>query len=264
MNDRAIQTISALRSGHDELATLVRSMDLVQLSQCSGASEWDISQVLGHLGSGAEIGLAILDAALKGKGNPDMQHNQAVWARWNAMTPSERAEGFLHADEAFVHAYESLNETVRTQLRIDVGFLPQPLDVDTVAGLRLSELTYHAWDVKIAFDSAAVLAPEAVELLVDRLGMIIGFLGHADALSDRPVTLTVQLTEPARALGLVLHDAVTLTGVPERDDGCLSASAETWLRLVAGRLAPEYTPPTVQLTSDRMTLDDLRRVFPGF
>jgi uncharacterized protein (TIGR03083 family) len=264
MSDRADQTITALRAGHDELATLVGSMTPDDLTRPSAAAEWDISQVLSHLGSGAEIGLATLEAALKGTGNPGPELNQSVWARWNAMTPSEHAEGFLRADEALVTRYESLDNTTRAQLRIDLGFLPEPVDVATTAALRLSEFTYHTWDIQVMSDPAAVLAPAAVELLLDPAGMLIGFLGHSDALDGKRVTLAVQTAQPDRSFGLDLRDAVTLVGTPQEPSGVLDAPAEAWLRLIAGRLAPQHTPPTMQLTSDTITLDDLRRVFPGF
>jgi hypothetical protein len=50
---------------------------------------------------------------------------------------------------------------------------------------------------------------------------------------------------------------------PDNPDAVLTAPAEWWLRLVAGRHAPEHTPATVTLTGG-ITLDDLRRLFPGF
>jgi hypothetical protein len=31
-----------------------------------------------------------------------------------------------------------------------------------------------------------------------------------------------------------------------------------------GRHGDRYTPASVEVTSDRLTLDDLRKVFPGF
>ena len=55
MSDLADKTITALRTGHDELAALVSSMTPDDLTQPSAAEEWTISQVLSHLGSGAEI-----------------------------------------------------------------------------------------------------------------------------------------------------------------------------------------------------------------
>jgi uncharacterized protein (TIGR03083 family) len=264
MSDQTDQTIMALRTGHDELAALVGSMTPDDFTRPSAAAEWDIAQVLSHLGSGAEIGLATLEAALEGTGKPDPELAQTVWARWDAMTPGEQAEGFRHADEALVTRYESLDNTTRAQLRIDLGFLPEPVDVATAAVLRLSEFTYHTWDIQVMSDPAAVLAPTAVELLLDPLGMLIGFLGHSDALDGRGGTLAVQTAEPDRSFGLDLRDAVTLVDTPAQPAGVLHVPAEAWLRLAAGRLAPQHTPPTVLLASDTITLDDLRRVFPGF
>jgi len=258
------QAITALRTGHDELATLVASMRPDDLTQPSAATEWDISQVLSHLGSGAEIGLAMLDAALESSDNPTPEFIQSVWARWDAMTPSERAEGFLRANEALVKRYESLDDTTRAQLRIDLGFLPEPVDVATAAALRLSEFTFHTWDIRVMSDPATVLAPAAVPLLLDPLGMLIGFLGHSDALEGKQLTLAVQTAEPDRSFGLDLRDAVAVVDTPAQPADLLDTPAEAWLRLIAGRLAPQHTPPTMQLTSDTITLDDLRRVFPGF
>lgn len=264
MSDRADRTITALRTGHDELAAFVGTMTPDDLTQPSACAEWDISQVLSHLGSGAEIGLATLEAALEGIGNPGPEFNQGVWARWDAMTPGERAEGFLHADEALVKRFENLDTTARAQLRIDLGFLPEPIDVATVATLRLSEFTYHTWDIQVRSDAAAVLAPAAVGFMLDQLGMLIGFIGHAEALGGRRVTLAVQTTGPDRTFGLDLRDAVTLADTPPEPAGVLDIPAEAWLRLAAGRLTPQHTPSGTELTGDSVTLDDLRRVFPGF
>lgn len=264
MSEQANQAISALRTGHSELAALVGGLGAEDLTRPSGAAEWDISQVLSHLGSGAEIALAILEAALEGAGNPGIEYYRTVWARWNAMAPTERAAGFLDANEAAVHRFETLDDPTKDTLRIDMGFLPQPVDVATAARLRLSEFALHTWDVKVAFDPAAVLATEAVGLLLDQLSLLIGRLGHADALDGSRTTLAVHTTAPDRSFGLDLHETVTLADAPPEPDGVLSTPAEAWLRLTAGRLAPQHTPPTVHLVSDILTLDDLRRVFPGF
>jgi uncharacterized protein (TIGR03083 family) len=264
MTERADRTINALRSGHDALAELVRGFAADDLTRPSAASEWDVSQVLSHLGSGAEIGLATLEAALNGSGNPGGDVNKTIWARWDAMSPAERAEGFLTADEALVRRYEELDTQTRTDLRIDLGFLPAPVDVATSGALRLNEFAHHSWDIEAAFDPAATLAPAATGLLFDTVAMLIGYVGKADALDGRRVTLAVRLTSPERSFGLGLHDAVELTDEPSRSDGVLTAPSEWWLRLVTGRHAPEHTPLAVSLTGDTVTLDDLRRVFPGF
>ncbi|MFE2940532.1 maleylpyruvate isomerase family mycothiol-dependent enzyme [Streptomyces sp. NPDC059255] len=262
--DRADLTIKALRTGHDELASLVRDFTADDLTHATGASEWDVSQVLSHLGSGAEINLAVLESALNGTERPDGDFNRSVWARWDAMTPAERAERFLEADEVLVRRYEGLDAQARADLRIDLGFLPAPVDVATAATMRLSEFAHHAWDVRVGFDPTAALAPEATRLLLDQTAALIGFLAKPAALDGRQVALAVRLTSPDRSFGLELGDAATVGDTPDRPDGVLTAPAEWWLRAVTGRHAPDHTPAAVVLTGDAITLDDLRRVFPGF
>ena len=264
MTERADETIKALRSSHDDLVTLLRDFTPADLTRASGAAKWDVSQVLSHLGSGAEINLASLDGALDGTGNPAGDFNQDVWARWDAMSSQERAESFLTADEALVRRYEGLDAATRQNLRVDLGFLPVPLDVAGVAGLRLNEVAHHVWDIKVAFDPAAALAPEATPLLFDQTPMLIGFVGKAHELDARPVTIAVNTTSPQRSFGLAIAETVSLVEAPDSPSAVLDAPAEWWLRLLTGRHAPEHTPATVTLTGGTVTLDDLRRVFPGF
>ncbi|MPY53751.1 maleylpyruvate isomerase N-terminal domain-containing protein [Streptomyces acidicola] len=109
MSERADRIIAALRSGHDHLASLAGGWGAGDLTRASGAAEWDVSQVLSHLGSGAEIGLATLEGALEGTGPKDADFNKSVWARWDAMSPGERAEAFVPANEALVARYESVS-----------------------------------------------------------------------------------------------------------------------------------------------------------
>lgn len=264
MTDRADETIKALRSGHEDLAALVRGMTADDLARRSAATEWDVSQVLSHLGSGAEINLAGLEGALDGTGNPGGEFNQGVWARWDAMTREERAEGFLSANEVLLRRYEGLDERTRESLRIDLGFLPEPVDLAMAAGLRLTEFAHHTWDVKATFDPAATLASEAVPVLFDQVRVLIGFLGKPAELGGGPVTIAVRTTAPERSFGLRVGETVSLTETPQAPDAVLTAPAEWWLRLLAGRHAPRYTPDAVTLTGGTITLDDLRRLFPGF
>ncbi|MGW4912817.1 maleylpyruvate isomerase family mycothiol-dependent enzyme [Streptomyces sp. NPDC004270] len=264
MTDRADRTIDALRSGHDYLTAVVHGLASADLNRPSGASGWDVSQVLSHLGSGAEISLAVLEGALNATGTPDQDFNKAVWARWDGMSPIERAEGFVAANDALVSRYEGLDTQTRKELRIDLGFLPMAADAATVAGIRLTEFAHHTWDVEVAFDHEAPLLSTLTGLLLDQAGPFLDFLGKADALDARPVRIAVHTTAPERAFGLEVANSLTLTDVPDQPDAVLNAPAEWWLRLTTGRHAPAHTPSEVSLASTSLTLDDLRRVFPGF
>ncbi|MFC7381964.1 maleylpyruvate isomerase family mycothiol-dependent enzyme [Sphaerisporangium rhizosphaerae] len=263
MTDRADEMITALRSGLDDLAGLVRGFTADDLARRSGASEWDVSQVLSHLGSGAEIFLATIDGALSGAGAPDGDFIKSIWARWDGRSRAERAEHVVGANEALVSRLEGLDRQTKDELRIPLWFPAPPRDVAGLTGMRLTEFAYHTWDVKVAFDQAATLEPWAVAQLLDEAGVLLGFTGSAGEL-DGQAAIAVRLTSPERSFGLGIDDAVSLTDVPGAPDGVLSAPAEWWLRLVAGRHAPEHTPAEVSLDSEKITLDDLRRVFPGF
>ncbi|MFC0505551.1 maleylpyruvate isomerase family mycothiol-dependent enzyme [Micromonospora costi] len=263
MSSIADQTIAALRSGHDALAAFVGKLGPDDLTRPSGASDWQVSQVLSHLGSGAEINLAALRAAQAGDPPPGGDFNPSVWARWDAMPPAEHASGFLEANERLVEAYEALDASARADLRIDLGFLPEPVDVATAARMRLSEFALHRWDVEVGFDPAATVADDAVPLLLDQVGAMLAWTGRPDVLAGRHALLAVRLHDPDRTYGLQLGDRVELTDAPERPDGELTAPAEAWLRLTVGRLGPQYTPEDVRVTGP-VSLDDLRGVFPGF
>jgi uncharacterized protein (TIGR03083 family) len=263
MTSPADPIIAVLRSGHDDLARYAEGLDEAALAGPSGASEWDVAHVLSHLGSGAEIGLATLESALDGGKSPGGEFNEGVWARWNAMSPTEQRDEFVAANRRFVERLEGLDATTRTELRVDMGFLPAPISVAEAARMRLSEFTHHAWDVKVGADPSAVLDPDAVPLLFDMVGPFLGWISRPDALGGKHATLAIELTHPERSFGLSLGDAVTLTDRPDYPDGVLRIPAEAWLRLVYGRLAPQWTPAGVEITGP-VTLDDLRRTFPGF
>ncbi|MFC0534131.1 maleylpyruvate isomerase N-terminal domain-containing protein [Phytohabitans kaempferiae] len=256
--------IAVLRTGHDDLAGLVSGLSDDELAGPSGAAEWDISQVLSHLGSGAVIGRATLQAALDGEPNPGHEFNLTTWDKWNAMSRRERAEGFLQADESLTALYESLDADTRERLRIDVGFLPAPVDVATAARMRLSELALHVWDVRVGFDEHATMAADATAILLHTAPGMLAWAGKADPLDGRRLVLQVTTTDPASVFALRLEAPISVDAVvPETTDGTLTLPAEAWLRLVAGRLGPRYTPDAVVATG-AADLDLLRRVFPGY
>jgi uncharacterized protein (TIGR03083 family) len=264
MTSTADRMIEVLRSEHEWLAAFVAALDDAALIKISGASEWTVAMVLSHLGSGAEITLATLEVALTGVDDRGADFNQSVWDTWNAKAPAAQAQDFVTVNDKLVARYESIDDATRDAIRIDLGFLPQPLDLATAAGLRLSEFAHHSWDVRVAFDPAVTLSIASASLLIDQFGLLFGWLGHGDLVEGRHGALAVRTIEPDRYLGVELGDKITLTEVSSQPDAVLTITAEAWLRLIAGRLAPENTPSTTELTGELVSLDDLRRAFPGF
>ncbi|HEX4018603.1 MAG TPA: maleylpyruvate isomerase family mycothiol-dependent enzyme [Frankiaceae bacterium] len=264
VTDRSLtdRTIEALRAEHDALADIVRELSDAELSGPSGASEWTAAQVLSHLGSGAEIALAGYQATFDATPPPPDEFNQQVWDRWNAMAPADQASGFLEHDEALVAALEALPSEQRESLVIDLGFLPDPLPLGPVLAMRLNEAAQHGWDVRVGLDPAAVIGESTATVLAEHfaggLGFLLGFTGKADALAS-PAVINL------RDAGYALHvqDRVQLVSGPGEATATFTGPLESAVRLFGGRLTPQYTPDAVEV-SGNLTLDDLRRVFPGY
>ncbi|MCW2494418.1 maleylpyruvate isomerase family mycothiol-dependent enzyme [Jatrophihabitans sp.] len=262
MTSLAERTIAALRTNHDVLAALVPTLSAEQLNGPSGASEWPVAQVLSHLGSGAEITLAGFSAALNGTPAPEQSFNESVWDRWNAASPQEQAEWFLEHNAALVETLEALPAEVRESLEIKLGFLPAPIPLAAAAGMRLNEAAQHSWDVRVAFDPTATLAEDAAAVLAEQFGgtlnFLLGFTSKADALTV-PAVVAIGDT----GYGLEITDTVAATPAVADPTATFDGPLEAALRLISGRLGPDYTPEGLTVTGN-VSLDDLRRVFPGF
>jgi uncharacterized protein (TIGR03083 family) len=265
MASLADRTIEAHNDTHRRLVKLVNGLSDDDLRRPSGAAEWSVADALSHLGSGAELHLANLRAA---QGDErEREPNQDVWDRWNARSPREQADAFLIAAEAVVVAYEALTDADRERLRVSLSWLPEPVDMALFTGMRLHELALHGWDVEVAFDDNAALAPEAAAVMLEHLrggySFLLRFAAKTAALHGASATLRVEATEPERTFGLMLDDGARLDDAPDDPTGVLTLPLESFLRLLAGRLTPAHTPAGASLTG-AVSLDVLRGVFAGY
>ena len=240
----------------------MRSLTLEQLATPTRFGEWTLAQVLSHLGSGAVITLATLEAAIAGQPNPGLEANKSVWAVWDAKPPQACADDSLAADETLLARYDSLDEATRESLRIDLGFLPAPLDVAGAATFRLNEFALHSWDVRSFLDAAAVIEPSAVPLVVGVEDVMLPWICKPDLLG-RAATVRVELTDLDRSFALVLAERASIGEATDDADAVLRLPAEAWLRLATGRLGPAATPESVEV-SGPVTLEALRTVLPGY
>jgi uncharacterized protein (TIGR03083 family) len=256
------RTITALRATHDDLATLVSDLSEDQLHRTSGATDWTVAQVLSHLGSGAEIALAVLTATIAGTTAPGEGVTDPVWDRWNAMKPPDQAAGYIEHDTRLITTYEALSPQQRETLQIDLGFLPAPLPVAAVAGMRLSETAQHSWDVRVAVDPDATIPGYTAQLMAEHLAgdlrFMTGFIGRTDALAAPAV---VEIADSG--FGIVIADSVSLTQAVPTPTATFVGPLEAAIRLIGGRLTVAHTPAAVEVTGNP-TLDDLRKVFPGY
>src|SRR5215472_16758291 len=157
--------IATLRDSHDRLLGLAGPLTPEQLRSQSYCKDWSIAQALSHIGSGAEISAMMLPGAL-GKAEPvNREAFGAVWDRWNAMSPDDQAAAALIADAQHIGMLEQLTD--EDLASISFSFLGLTLDAVGLIRLRVGEHAIHTWDIAVMLDPAAVVAPDAVHLLID-------------------------------------------------------------------------------------------------
>jgi uncharacterized protein (TIGR03083 family) len=245
---------SALQTSAARLRGIVEPLSPEQLRVRAYPAEWSIADVLSHLGSGAQLMRAQLDADLEHRDLPD-DFAQAVWAEWNAKSPEVKVADSLASDRALLARIDSLTEDERDRFVFSVG--PLQLGIGEFQRMRLNEHALHTWDVEVTFDPAATVPEAEAEAVVDNLGLIIGFVGKPTGVVH---DLHVRTTAPARDFTLALGaEGVTLTPCADAHAPDLELPAEALIRLVYGRLDPGHTPAGIESP----VLDELRRAFPG-
>src|SRR4051812_31338911 len=222
------RTIAALRANHDALAALVPTLSEEQLMSASGATEWTVAQALSHLGSGAEITRKPIATA---EGHQvEVEENQSIWDRWNALSAAEQAAGFVTHDEAYLDTVEALSAEQRDGLMVDLGFLPEPVPLVVALGMRLNEVANHAWDVRVGVDPSATVDTDSAELLVELFGgplaFLLGFSGHADQI-EREVRLAIP------GGGIEVTDTVTVTKEVDHPTATFEAPVDAVVRLLS-------------------------------
>jgi uncharacterized protein (TIGR03083 family) len=272
MPDPARAPITALRSSHDRLVRIAGGLAEETARTMSYCTEWTIAQVYSHLGSGAEIAIDALRAAVEHREPMSRDDYPKIWAAWNDRPPTEQVAQAVRADTALVEAYEGYSDEELSAARV---LLFGMLDVDGpgLARFRLPELAIHTWDVAVALDPAARVLPDAVELIIDDLPGRMGWLGKPQG---RSWSITVETTGPPRTFTLTSGEAVTLAPGGTADggtadggtagggapDGVLRLPAEAFLRLTYGRLDDANLDGT-DASDSRVTLAELRATFPG-
>jgi uncharacterized protein (TIGR03083 family) len=250
--------LAVLRASHTRQRTLVESLSPAEMSAPSYDKGWTVAQVLSHLGSQAEIFDMFLDAGLSGRQPPGQEAFPPVWDAWNKRTSQQQAHDSLEATDRFVARLEGLaDETLATPIKL----FGMDLLIGDMARLRVAEHAVHSWDIAVAFDPSASVAPDAVALLIDSLAALVARGGKPQG---RPFDLHIHTTTPDRDFMLSVHATAELrVFADEPGAGSLDLPAEALVRLVYGRLDAEHTP-ALTLVADEITLDDVRRVFPGF
>jgi uncharacterized protein (TIGR03083 family) len=246
--------LDALRSSVDRLHDLAAPLTEPQLTGGAYPTEWTITQVLSHLGSGAVITQRRLEDTLASQDTPD-DFAPSVWDTWNAKSPLAQRDDALSADAALLVRLEAVAPDDRDRFQSAMG--PMTLDFAQFVGMRLNEHAFHTWDIEVVENPEATLPEQVAALVVDNLELVARFTAKP---TEERATITVATTAPERGFTIDLTpEKVTFqTGSPAAAAD-LELLAEGFARLIYGRLDSTHTPAG----GHGAALDTLRRVFPG-
>ena len=115
-------------------------------------------------------------------------------------------------------------------------------DLSALAWMRLAEHAVHVWDVAVSLDPGAVVAPDAVALLLPRLASTAARSGQA---ADPAFRVLLTTTDGLGAWVVDAGESASLESASAGAsyDGEVSLPAEALLRLVYGRLDPDPRRP---------------------
>jgi uncharacterized protein (TIGR03083 family) len=256
--DRASALLAVLNASHDRLAAALGNLSLDQATTQSYDDEWSVAQVSSHLGSGAEIFRLHLAAGVKGEEAADNDTYPPIWDAWNSRAPLDQVHDAVATDAGFLEDAAALSDEERERWHLDL--FGMSLDLPGFLAMRLNEHALHTWDVTVTFDPASTVPEDATTYVLEALPMVAGWAGKP---SEQQVSAEVRTTSPERAFHLDLGPGgVSLTSsLDDTSAAELTLPAESFVRLVYGRLDPDHTPASVTATG--VDLDLLRTVFPG-
>ncbi len=254
--------IEALCRSHERLGRVAGALSVDQVRGKSYCTDWSIAQVLSHLGSGAEISLIRLTAALGDGVLPEQSVYQQIWDTWDAKSPEAMVADALAADQKHIDAIGRASDGELAGIRLPM--FGTELDAVGLIRLRLSEHVLHCWDVEVMIDHTAVLPEDAVSLLIDSVPTFVA--PRSGRPRPEPFEARIVTTAPQRDYLLTAADAVRMTdwrsGEVAGDAQTIWMPAEALLRLTSGRLDADHTPADIAADAD--ALSTLREIFPGF
>lgn len=259
--------IAALsKAEYDGLVAYLEALPDAGWTEPSACANWQVYQVVSHIGSQPAIHGGMVRAGLRGDPPMTNEDRQAIWGRFDALAPLEVFPAFRANNDAFVALVDSLSEA---ELGSSMPWLGGPAPVATVLAGRLNEHVLHVWDVKWARDKNAHLTAAAVPDLL-ALNLTPGRLGGLAKPDQAPelVGKTIQfvLTDPAGAVAIQVAEGSVqaTTGRAASADLTAELSSEAMVLLLWGRLNVAEAVASSRLKlSDPALAESLGALLPG-
>ena len=153
----------------DRLTAYLQALDAGGWTEQSYCTDWQVYQVVSHVGSGSRIGGLRVRAWTAGGPPVARETMQEVWARFDALGPTEMLGAYLEASRAYLEVEAETPDAAGEQ-EVDGFAGKRPLAAYQLS--RTWELACHSWDVYVARDRSVKVDPDAVSLLAAGMQLI--------------------------------------------------------------------------------------------
>ena len=153
----------------DRLTRYLQGLDAGGWTEQSYCTDWQVYQVVSHIGSGSRIG-GLRVRAWTSDGPPVTREvMQGVWALFDALGPTEMLGAYLEASREYLEVEGETPDAAGEQ-EVDGFAGKRPLAAYQLS--RTWELACHSWDIYVGRDRSAKLDPDAVGLLAAGMQLI--------------------------------------------------------------------------------------------
>ena len=265
MNDaRRINALS--RAEYERQLAYLERLPAEGWTEQSACRDWQVYQVVSHIGSQPEIHAANIRAGLRGEPAQTNEQRQAIWGYFDSLKPLEVLPAFRKNNDAFFELIDSLSDD---ELGRTIPWFSGPTPMAGVLASRLNEQVLHTWDILWARDNQARLTPEAVPTLLQlnltpfRLAGLVK-PDQAPRLAGETVQFRLRDTGGAVHLRLAPNGVAAAQGEAESPALTAELPSEAFVRLLWGRYNVVAGLDSGELwLSDPSLADELQALLPG-
>ena len=177
---RGDRTVALVREEFETLHSYLKALSPADWQHETACAEWDVSEVVAHLGWGAQLYTEWITRGLAG----DSSTPTGAWEA-GSVSGAEAAPSVAESAQAF---RASLGDTVLATFRentaglldlfhgLDAQDWEKPCyhpgaiyPVSTFLSLRMMELSLHGWDIRSQLEPSARLSPASMQFIVELL-----------------------------------------------------------------------------------------------
>jgi uncharacterized protein (TIGR03083 family) len=256
--DLALTWIRTAAAGFAHAGRYLRSIPESEWDGPSGASEWTIRDLAGHI-----VGEVVwFPNLVRGVTRNEEPYPMSLYEDLKALPPDEMAD---RIEAAAVEAVPAVEEATDEQLEkdVDLGFTKMPLWRATF--VSAVEGVFHDWDTRARREPKPQVPDEWARVLAGPLTEFAPFFAHRSQVPRFPGTYLLDVSGGVGPVTVIARDGDLSVehGSVGTADVTLHLTPDQYVRLLVGRLDLRGRESDIPVDGDRERLSGLASIFGG-